>query len=227
MMTMIAEPKQKRAVKATADRRAVSVKQLYSVKLRELAFDGLWQEAIGSPEISGTWLIWGSSGNGKTRFALQLAKYLATLGLRVAYNSLEEGVSISLRNAVADCNIQEVARRFTLLDKERIPELTKRLTRQKSPDVVVIDSIQYTGMTYPDYLSFKEHFRRKLLILVSHADGNNPSGRTARSIRFDANVKIRVEGYVAYPVSRYGGGKSYVIWEEGYLSLNLPKTDKP
>lgn len=208
-----------------ADRRAVSVSQLYNTRLNELDFEGRWYDAIGRPEPSGTWLIWGNSGNGKTRFALQLAKYLATLGQKVAYNSLEEGVSLSLRRAITDCNMHEVSHRFIMLDKEHIPQLCARLQKKKSPDVVVIDSIQYTGMTYADYKSLKDRFRTKLFILISHAEGSHPAGRVARSIRFDANVKIWVEGFTAYPRSRYGGEKPLVIWEEGAMKFTMPNND--
>jgi hypothetical protein len=206
-------------------KRAISIRQLYRTSLRSLDFQGEWLDAIGCPEPSGCWLIWGNSGNGKTRFALQLAKYLTTFGRKVAYDSLEEGVSLSLRNAIEDCNMQEVSRRFTLLDKEPVTDLIDRLNRKKSPDVVIIDSIQYTGLTYADYKSLRDRFRTKLFILVSHAEGSQPSGRVARSIRFDANVKIWIEGFQAFAASRYGGGEPYMIWNEGAFKLTHPKID--
>ena len=192
--------------------------QLFATDIRSLDFQGEWLQAIGKPEVTGTWIVWGHSGNGKTRFALQLAKYLTTFGKKVAYDSLEEGVSLSMRTAIADCNMQEVARRFVLLDKEPVSELIQRLKCKKSPDVVIIDSLQYSGMNYAEYRSLRDKFRSKLFILVSHAEGSKPQGRVACSIRFDAFVKIWVEGYKAYPMSRYGGGEPYTIWEEGALN---------
>ena len=206
--------------------KSISIDQLYRTNIRSLDFQNEWLDAIGRPEMSGCWIIWGNSGNGKTRFALQLAKYLTTFGRKVAYNSLEEGVSLSLRNAIEDCNMQEVARRFVLLDKEPVPELIERLAKQKSPDVVFIDSIQYTGLNYADYKLLKDRFRHKLFVMVSHAEGNQPSGRVARSIRFDAGVKIWIEGFQAYTTSRYGGGEPYVIWEEGAFKYLQPKPNR-
>ena len=206
--------------------RSISIDQLYRTNIRSFDFQNEWLDAIGRPEMSGCWIIWGNSGNGKTRFALQLAKYLTTFGRKVAYNSLEEGVSLSLRNAIEDCNMQEVARRFVLLDKEPVSELIERLAKQKSPDVVFIDSIQYTGLNYADYKLLKDRFRHKLFVMVSHAEGNQPSGRVARSIRFDAGVKIWIEGFQAYTTSRYGGGEPYVIWEEGAFKYLQPKPNR-
>jgi hypothetical protein len=204
-------------------KRAVSVTQLLNTNLNGLDFAGEWLEAIGRPELTGTWLIWGNSGNGKTRFALQLAKYLTSFNLRVAYDSLEEGVSLSLRTAISEEGMQECSRRFILLDKEPVPELIERLSMRRSADVVIIDSVQYTGMNYSDYKKLRDNFRGKLFILVSHAEGKLPEGRVAKNIRFDAMVKIWVEGYMAWPVSRYGGGEPYIIWEEGAEKCLHPK----
>lgn len=205
-------------------KRALYPTQLESKKMATMAFDGPWLALVGQPERSGSWLIWGNSGNGKTSFALQLAGYLTRFG-RVAYNSLEEGISESLKRSVKINGLVGI-KNLILLDKEPLDELTERLERPKSPAIVIIDSIQYTGLNYRDYKNLRDSFRNKLFVFVSHAEGREPAGRTARSIRYDANVKIHIEGYVAYAVSRYGGGKPYVIWEQGadnYQSIALQK----
>lgn len=112
--------------------------------------------------------------------------------------------------------MMEVRRKFVVLDKEPIDQLTERLERPKSPDIVCVDSLQYTGMSYEQYKALKERFPKKLFIWISHADGTLPEGRVAKKVRFDSNVKVFVQAYRAEPVSRYGGGKPYIIWEEGY-----------
>ena len=194
--------------------RARTYTDLMRQKGTALEFTGDWLRSIGCPELTGSWLIWGNSTNGKTRFALQLCKYLATF-VRVAYNSLEEGDSLSMRNAVKEVGMSEVRSNFLLLDQEPIGELRKRLMKRKSPDVVFIDSWQYTGLNYSEYKKLRADIRGKLFILISHAEGNNPEGRTAKSIRYDSFVKIWIEGYKAFPASRYGGNEPYTIWDEG------------
>jgi hypothetical protein len=194
--------------------RAVSVSQLLTTRHITMPFEHEWLASFGEPERAGTWIIWGSSGNGKTRFALQLCKYLTQFG-RVAYNSLEEGASLSMRKAFTETGMDEVKRRIILLDKEPIAQLIERLKKRKSPDIIAIDSVQYTGLKYADYVSLVNTFRNKMFILISHAEGKEPAGRVAKSIRFDASVKIRIEGYRAYPVSRYGGGEYFTVWHEG------------
>ena len=195
--------------------RAASLDQVLRTRFKVLPFEGEWKDAIGCPELTGSWIIWGNSGNGKTRFALQLCKYLCQFG-RVAYDSLEEGVSVSLVKAIKETHMMEVRKKFVVLDKEPIDQLTERLEKPKSPDIVCVDSLQYTGMSYEQYKALKERFPKKLFIWISHADGMLPEGRVAKKVRFDSNVKVFVQAYRAEPVSRYGGGKPYIIWEEGY-----------
>jgi hypothetical protein len=81
--------------------------------------------------------------------------------------------------------------------------------------VVIIDSLQYTGLTYSDYKSIRDEFRGKLFIFISHAEGREPRGNVGKSVKYDANVKIYVEGYKAMPQSRYGGNKELIVWEKG------------
>lgn len=195
-------------------RRAISVDEIIKKNFIEMAFDGEFKESFGTPERSGIWIIWGNSGNGKTRFSMQLAKYLTKFG-RVAYNTLEEGARKSMQLAVVETNMREVSKHFIILDREPIMELKERLRKRKSPDIIIIDSYQYTGLTKREYVELKEEFGNKLFIFISHAEGKNPEGRTAKFVRYDADVKIRVEGYKAFPVSRYGGGEPYTIWHEG------------
>lgn len=204
------------------NKRAVSVSELLTMRHKVMEFSDEWEASFGQPERSGAWLIWGASGQGKTRFALQLCKYLTRYG-RVAYNSLEEGASRSMRLAIEETRMEDVSRKFILLDQEPIEELKKRLDKHKSPDIIVIDSVQYTGLNYKEYKELRYGYKHKLFILVSHADGKEPAGRVARSIKFDSFIKIRVEGYRAFPISRYGGGEHFDIWPEkayDYWGLN-------
>lgn len=208
---MVLEPSNEVKVK---DKRAISISQLYAKKFRVMDFKDNWQLSFGRPELSGSWIIYGPPKNGKTRLAVQLAKYLTSFA-RVAYDSLEEGFSESIREAFETEQMEEVSRRIVLLDKEPVDNLMKRLLKRRSPDVAIIDSLQYTGMTYQEYRDLKDSLRNKLLIFISHAEGKEPAGRVARSVRYDANITIRVEGFKAFVNSRYGNTEPFTIWTEG------------
>jgi len=180
-----------------------------------LPFEGEWFDAFGTPEAHGVWFVWGNSGNGKTTFVLQLVKYLA--GFRkVAYNSLEESSAHTMQEAFLRVGMMEVARRVVLLEREPVVELSARLRKRRSPDIVVVDSFQYAELDYKAYKRLKEANPNKLIIFVSHADGKKPAGRTANSVMYDASLKIWVEGYKAFSKGRYiGPVGSLTVWGEG------------
>lgn len=199
--------------------RAISVQQLYNTKRNLIELSPALQKHIGTPEVKGSWIIWGGSGNGKTSYALQLAKELSEHE-RVAYNSLEEGNSQSFALACKRHNMHECQGRFVLIQDD-YNKLIKRLKRHKSPNIVITDSYQYMGMNFNQYKDLLAMFPDKLFIWISHAEGRLPEGRTAKRVRYDAFVKVFVEGYTAQAVSRYGGGKPYVIWEEGAKEFGM------
>lgn len=192
-------------------KRAYSVDNVLNAKFNTLEFEEGWYDAIGNPELTGSWFVYGDIKNGKTSFAMQLAKYLTKFE-RVAYNSVEEGLSLSVKSAYIRCGIKDVAGRFILLHKETVDELIARLNRPKSPNVVVVDTVQFWELTFADYKRLKSTFPRKLFIYISHTDGRTPDGATAKRIWRDANVAIRIDGFVAFPKSRYGGGTPKIIW---------------
>ncbi|OJV19889.1 MAG: hypothetical protein BGO30_07380 [Bacteroidetes bacterium 41-46] len=197
--------------------KALSASQVLSAKKNTLEFSGNWKTAIGNPEVGGSWIMWGQSFNGKTSFMLQLCKYLCGFE-PVLLNSLEEGVGRSMQIALKRNKMDEV-KRFAIVEGESTEELIERLSKKKSPRIIVTDSVQYADITYKEYKDLKRRFPHKLFIFVSHAEGKLPDGRVANKIRYDAMVKIRVEGYRAFVNSRYSennGESNYItIWNEG------------
>ncbi|MDR2836527.1 MAG: ATP-dependent serine protease [Bacteroidales bacterium] len=187
-------------------------------KYKLMPFAGEWEDAFSQPEFGGTWLIWGQSSNGKTSFMIQLLKELSK-NYKVLFDSMEEGISFNIqkicKNAGFDNNknINIVA--------ESIEDLQKRLKKNKSYEVILIDSFQYSQLSYKEYLKFKESLGNRLLIFTSHSEGNKPASRAAVSVLYDASLKIYVEGYVAYSRGRYIGEiGSFVIWQEGAKKYN-------
>ena len=194
-------------------KKALSMVDLMRKNREVYAFEGALREAFGQPEQNGVWFIWGRSGNGKTSFVLQLCKELTRYG-KVAYDSLEEGDSLTMQNALMRVGMGDVGRRFILLN-ESLKELDTRLKRRRSPDIVVVDSFQYAHIDLKQYEEFIDQHKNKLIIFVSQADGLKPWGRTAQSAMYSASLKIWVEGYRAISKGRYFGNRGYyTIWEE-------------
>lgn len=201
--------------------RAISNKNVLTAKFEVTDFEGEFLASFGRPELRGAWIIYGGSGSGKTTFVMQVCKYL-TRFRRVAYNSLEQGLSLSLQKAWERVGMQEVGNKIILLNKEQLKDLRVRLLKKQSPDVIVIDSVHYLRRFNMDqYQNLRDEFPNKLFIFVSHEKGGMPKGMMAQNIRYDSEIKIRVEGYKAFVTTRYEvaergeGGADFIIWEQG------------
>ena len=193
--------------------KALTVENILQRKDKSLDLSGDWLDVFGRPAPTGVWFVWGNSGNGKTSFVLQLIKELSRHE-RVFFNSLEEGVGLTLRAGLERCGFTPRDRRV-LVGVEDIETLQNRLRQWKSPGVVVIDSFQAFQINYKDYLEFKKSMRGKLLIFVSQAMANLPKGSSATGVMYDADMKIWVEGFRAYNKGRtFGEREYYTIWDE-------------
>lgn len=196
--------------------KAIGLKQLLNKKYKLV--EGLSPEikdSLGEIEDAFTMIIWGLSGQGKTNFTIRILEELSRLCGTVAYNSLEEGHGKTMQDLAKRHDLLGKGAKMMFIDNEGYDELCVRLKRKKSPKIVVIDSIQYSNMSYEQYKQLKETFRRKILVFISHASGSEPKGSAAISIRFDAPIKVYVEGFIAFITTRYGGTKNFVIWEQG------------
>lgn len=194
--------------------RALSVNEMMAIKHRTIPFSKPWADAFGAPSCTGMWFVWGRSGSGKTSFMMQLCKELCR-HFKGAYNSLEEGTSVTIQNAIIQHNMMSVNSRLVFLNAEPIDELSARMDKRMSPHFYVIDSIQYTGLNANTLRDFVEAHKNKLIIFTSQVRGEQPAGRPAESAKFDAALKIWVEGFRAKSHGRtFGSVGYYDVWPE-------------
>jgi len=194
--------------------RTLSAKQVLTIKFDTIRLGGGWDECVGEIETTGIWFIWGNSGNGKTSAVVSLCKELSAFG-KVLYNSREEGVSLTMQNTLRRYGMGELGSRFQLANMS-LQELDEKISQQRSPKFVVLDSFQFMGLTYKDFRAFCEKHKNKMLIFVSRTRGRQPEGRAAISAMYDASCKIWVEGYKAFSKGRFVGATGEMtIWDEG------------
>jgi hypothetical protein len=194
--------------------RAIGINDFLAKKFDTLPFTGEWLASFGTPERNFKALIYGLPGNGKTDFAIKIAKMLAQLGLKVHYNSFEEGISCTLQEAVRRNNLQDVSGKIMFGHKETLEQLMARLKKRNSAQAVIIDSRDYMNLTTEQFKALKDAFPRKAFILICWEAGGKPKGEYAKSIEFMCDIKIRVWSYKAYPRSRFGGNKTFTIWDK-------------
>ena len=207
--------------------RAYTYSDIEKRKFNTLDFQGKWLEHIGTPERKESWIIYGLSGQGKTSYAMQLAKYLTQFE-RVHYNTLEEGMGLSFKLAMERVNMKAVGNKFTY-KKESYDKLVERLSKKRMPKIVIIDSLQYffhdrKKTAQEDYFSLMEKFPTTLFIFISHATGNVPRDSLGVTVKFHSDVKIHVHGFVAsssgdHAGTRYGGKEPMIISEEKYNAM--------
>lgn len=184
--------------------RTLSALQVLSISNETIKLSGGWAEAFGDIDRYGIVFIYGPSTGGKSSAALCFAKELTRFG-RVLYVSNEEGFATSFQNRMRRFCVSDCGSKFQFTSNEAMSELIERLKKRKSADFVVIDSVQDSQISRAEYRELKRLSTSKMLIFVSRVEGSRPMGRLAVDIKFDAGLKVWVEGGRAKSEGRYIG----------------------
>lgn len=206
--------------------RTLGTKQFIDKKFQVLPFEGIYKDSFGQPEDNFSMIIYGESGNGKTEGEVIICKELTKYG-NVYFNSKEQGFSKSLQDAWIRNSLDEVDGKVQLAHKEPYEKMIARLKRKQSAKIVFLDSIQHSHLTYQMWIEMRALFPKKIFILISHSEGRRPQGAAAKAIEYDVDIKVFVKDFVMYVRSRYGGGKPFMIYEDGYRRRMSEKTKKP
>ncbi|MDB0599822.1 ATP-dependent serine protease [Tenacibaculum maritimum] len=197
-------------------KKAYGISDIEKMKFTRVKLSGNLGRHLGEMERSGSMLIYGGSGQGKTTYALKLAKGVCQEE-RVIYNTAEEGIKASWQRSLQLNNMKLVAGKFTFV-KEGFDVFFERIKQKKQPKVAIIDSVQYffRGKKVEDYFNLIETCNDVLFIFLSHIKHNEPKGAIAEEILWDCQNRILVENFKAYvEKSRCGGDETlpYIINE--------------
>jgi len=214
-----------------------SNRNIVETKHKTMAFTGKWFDSFGEPPVSGSWVIYGTSGSGKTAFALQLAKYLTNFD-RVLYWALEQGNSKTFQSAWKREKMEECGNDIMVADENvRFEMIEKTLNQRNGRGILIIDSLTplrcYTDFidnkfvikqfNVISYERFRKRMKGKLLIWISHEKSGMPDTNVGDYIMKLADLKMRVEGFKVFTNSRAGDKmKDFIIWEKGaneYLGI--------
>jgi predicted ATP-dependent serine protease len=203
---------------------------IIETKHKTMAFTGKWLDSFGEPPVSGSWIIYGTSGSGKTGFALQLAKYLTNFA-KVLYWTREQGNSGTFQKSWNREKMSECGNKIIVADEDvTFEEIIKKMTQRKGCDVLIIDSLtalrNYIEVVNNEqvvkqfgvvaYERFRKRMKNKLLIWVSHEKGGIPDTNVGDYIMKLADLKMRVEGFKVITNSRAGDEmKDFIIWDKG------------
>lgn len=201
----------------------LSVKNIEDAKFQYIPFDGEWYQAFGRPERSGCWIVYGKSGQGKTHFALLLARKLDELGMRVLFLSLEMGVRDDFQKELELAGIRSGVSRIQFSEEcEGIEDIEREITKQRSADVVFVDSVQYLGdqcgVKAKEIIALRRKYPKKMFIFISHVEGKEVEGPMAYDVKKDSFRRIYIDRFKASHISRGAGGPRgyFIIWDKGY-----------
>ena len=220
------EPIKAEEIKPKPDRKLlpkkIGLKQMYQKEYN--AVPDLTPEmlaTLGEIEDAFDMICWGDSGQGKTNFNMEVMCQLAiALDCKATYISWEEGHGKSLRNTLVRLNLlPRLGNRLEIMDGGTFEQVYAMMSKRKSTKIWVFDSIQASNFTQMQTAKLKNDFvltkRKKILLYISWEKGTEPKGSTAEAVKYYANIKIRIEKFIAFPTGRYGGNKNYIIWPEG------------
>lgn len=189
-------------------------------------FEGAWLAHLGRPALQGMWFVYGKSGSGKTTYCLQLAKYLTGFVRRVAYDSLEQGLSPAMQQAWRRAGLEVCGRKIALIDREPLPDLRARLGKKQSPDVVFLDSVMYLeDVSASELIALRHEHPHKLFVLIGQERNGDAYNSKQIKLKHDADIKIRVVGGVARCETRYTtedgcGGEDFIAFEARKKKFN-------
>jgi hypothetical protein len=193
--------------------RTLGVNQIINKQYETFEFCGEWADTFGHPSKNFQMLVYGKPKNGKTSFMMQFAKYLAINHGKVFYNSVEEGDSKTIKDALERCNMTDVPDgRFMLGDRYFYRQLVEKLQMRNSGRFVFIDSRDYMQLTSHQYKKLREHFPNKCIIIICWESAGKPEGKYAKDIEYMVDIVCHVRDYKARVRSRFGGGQEFVIW---------------
>lgn len=198
-------------------KRRVSVHYILQKTYDVLPWDDEWEAAFSRPEQCGIWFVSGRPTNGKSSFCMKLTRKLASIGYKTAYFSYEEGTSLSFQNAMIRSRWADAGKNIVVEDQfVSFQDMEKWVKANKRVKVYIFDSIQRWDLKKSDLFKFRELFRNKLIVIISHVKDNGlPDGTVANELLRDASLKIWIEGFRAISRGRFFGSLGYyTIWEE-------------
>jgi len=169
---------------------------------------------IGNASVNGIWLIYGKEKNGKTGFALKLAKALAKRE-KVSYLSAEEGFGDSFLEACRRTGITS-ADKILWDEYLSIDAIVEKFSKPKTANVIFIDNLTvYLEELKPTEIKTRlmDVLHGKLLVLIAHEERKKPYPAIARMAEKWASVVIQIKGLKALVVSRFSSGGEIVIDE--------------
>ena len=171
----------------------ISSQHLKKMEFKALDFKGKWNTLFGYPSINFHCVVHGMSGEGKSTFAIQFAKYLADSFGRVIYISGEEGFSKTFKdkfsNNNAESNFLDVA------DIRTFDDIIREVPVE-SYNFIFIDSLDNMKIDADKMKKIRERYKNSALITISQSTKDGKM-RGSYEIVHDCDIEVKVENGIA------------------------------
>lgn len=201
--------------------RTYTIKNVQEKENKILKLDGIWKDVLGEPERTGkAWIIYGQEKQGKTWFAMLLARYLSEKE-PLLYISAEEGLGKSIQDVINRVSFDPKNKKFKIYGYAPLNELKDYLSKRYAPKIVIIDNVTVyvDELKYGGFESLIREHKDKLFIFIAHEERGEPYTATAKTIKRLADRIIRVEGLRATIGGRLDG-KKYLIDQEKAMIIH-------
>lgn len=171
----------------------ISSQHLKKMEFKALNFQGKWNTVFGYPSINFHCVIHGMSGEGKSTFAIQFAKYLADNFGRVIYISGEEGFSKTFKDKFLNNNAE--SKFLDVADLKTFDDINREVPPE-SYNFIFIDSLDNMKIDADKMKKIRERYKNSALITISQSTKDGKM-RGSYEIVHDCDIAVKVENGVA------------------------------
>lgn len=172
----------------------VSGKNLSKKKKPRLNFTGKWETFLGKPQTNFFCVIHGKSGQGKSTFSLQFAKYLAQNFGTVLYISGEEGFANTFIEKVEFIGLNKISSFYSVEEIKHGEDILKCVPNQYH--FVFIDSLNNMHIDPVLMQALRNKYSQSGFIAICQ---NTKAGqiRGSYEIVHDSDIEVRVDKGIA------------------------------
>jgi hypothetical protein len=170
-----------------------SMKNVSSIKKPLLGFKDTWLDFYGYPQTNFFCVIHGMSGEGKTNFAIQFAKYLAENFGNVLYVSGEEGFAPTFQQKIVSLGADAVPRLYAA-DIRTGEEILRDIPNQYH--FIFIDSVNNMDID-PDMMqAIRNKFKQSGIVAICQSTKEGKI-RGSYEIVHDSDIAVKVMNGIA------------------------------
>ena len=198
--------------------RTIGVTQILNKKYKMLDVSDKWKNVFGQLPDPFSMIVIGKPKNGKTSLVMSFCRDRAER-YKVFYSSLEEGDAKTIQDALILADMKDVAGKFFIGEDYFFNDLVEKLSKPRSPKIVVIDSLDYMSLTTSQWKELIYLFPKKSWMIIcwgsAHpTDFANPDNYYAKQIKYKVGTVVLVKDFKVTTRGRYGMTDPYTIWDK-------------